>query len=460
MPVSFIPQVGSLPVPAPATRQAAPQSDAKTQSNDAFADLLAARPATDPAAPSKPAAQPANDGKDAAAVDGTAPVKDDEDKQDDGKDVLDTLMALLDQLGAALQNNQPVDPELLQKLDAALSAFSAYTGIDLSAFDPSAASGDAKMIDPTSLLGQLTQKAGDLSKLLAGDTSDLAARLDVLNQKLNAGGLSAEALSKLGFALEPEPAPAPALATPELKLPDSTLTKAPETAAAKPAELPSEQKPAEPAVKLDKAAHAETPQKAPVEAKPADKHKAAPAEPAVAAADEADPNPPLPGTSAMARVEVVGGVRAVQAAYQAPPTQVNAPQLAFDIVRHVQAGNTKFHIRLDPPELGRIDVRMDVDKTGNVTTRLMVEKSETLDLLQRDQRSLERALAQAGLEGGKTNLEFSLRQNPSSYRQDQQGEDARPLFADSGAANDDAAETATVTQYRGTASAGGLNLFV
>ncbi len=71
-------------------------------------------------------------------------------------------------------------------------------------------------------------------------------------------------------------------------------------------------------------------------------------------------------------------------------------------------GSKRFEIRLDPPELGRIDVRLDVDTNGKVTSRLIVERTETLDLLRRDAPQLERALQHAGLntEGG---LEFSLR---------------------------------------------------
>src|SRR5690606_21074444 len=102
--------------------------------------------------------------------------------------------------------------------------------------------------------------------------------------------------------------------------------------------------------------------------------------------------------------------KSLPAAYQT--AQVNLPHLAFEIARQVQQGTTQFQVRLDPPELGRIDVRLDIDNGGNVNARLTVERSETLDLLQRDQRALERALAQAGLDGSKTNLEFSLKQNP------------------------------------------------
>ena len=88
------------------------------------------------------------------------------------------------------------------------------------------------------------------------------------------------------------------------------------------------------------------------------------------------------------------------------------PHLAFEMVRQAGNGKSRFQIRLDPPELGRIDVHMHVDNAGNVSARMTVDKAETLDLLQRDQSSLEKALAQAGLDGNKPSLEFSLRQNP------------------------------------------------
>ncbi len=82
--------------------------------------------------------------------------------------------------------------------------------------------------------------------------------------------------------------------------------------------------------------------------------------------------------------------------------------LAVEIAAQARDGKHRFEIRLDPPELGRIDVRLDVDHHGQVTSRLIVERAETLDLLRRDAPALERALQAAGLktDGG---LDFSLR---------------------------------------------------
>ncbi|PWB62198.1 MAG: flagellar hook-length control protein FliK, partial [Bradyrhizobiaceae bacterium] len=89
-----------------------------------------------------------------------------------------------------------------------------------------------------------------------------------------------------------------------------------------------------------------------------------------------------------------------------------------EIAARVQDGQKSFQIRLDPPELGRVDVRLDVDRGGSVTTRLTVDRVETLDLLRRDSSTLERALQQAGLktDGG---LEFSLRDQSLAHREQQ-----------------------------------------
>jgi chemotaxis protein MotD len=93
--------------------------------------------------------------------------------------------------------------------------------------------------------------------------------------------------------------------------------------------------------------------------------------------------------------------------------------LAVEIAARAQSGSNRFEIRLDPPDLGRIDVRLDIDRDGHVTSRLMVEKPETLDLLRRDAPELERALQQAGLKTGDSGLQFALRDQ--SFGQNQPG---------------------------------------
>jgi flagellar hook-length control protein FliK len=107
-----------------------------------------------------------------------------------------------------------------------------------------------------------------------------------------------------------------------------------------------------------------------------------------------------------------GLVSPVASQPQAPQLPLNS--LAVHIAQQAQAGAKRFDIRLDPPELGRLDIRLDVARDGRTTTHLVVERAETLDLLQRDARSLERALQNAGLDTSKDGLTFSLKDQQSS----------------------------------------------
>ena len=70
--------------------------------------------------------------------------------------------------------------------------------------------------------------------------------------------------------------------------------------------------------------------------------------------------------------------------------------------------DSRFTIRLDPPELGHIEVNLNVSAQGHAQAALVVEKPHTLELLQRDAATLERALKDAGLELS-TELSFSLK---------------------------------------------------
>ncbi|WP_456636074.1 flagellar hook-length control protein FliK [Bradyrhizobium sp. USDA 10063] len=88
--------------------------------------------------------------------------------------------------------------------------------------------------------------------------------------------------------------------------------------------------------------------------------------------------------------------------------------LAMEIAASAKNGKSRFEIRLDPPELGRIDVRIHVDNNGQVTSHLTVERPETLQMLRQDANQLQRALDNAGLSTGNSGLQFSLRDQSSS----------------------------------------------
>lgn len=122
---------------------------------------------------------------------------------------------------------------------------------------------------------------------------------------------------------------------------------------------------------------------------------------------------------------------------QTTPTVVPAMAIALQIARNVQKGINRFDIRLDPPELGRIDVRMEVQKDGHVAAHMTVEHASTLDLLQRDARALQQALSDAGLQADSDSLSFSLQdQSSGGNAQDSSGSNAGSSPLDTGGAEE------------------------
>ncbi|MCZ8316275.1 flagellar hook-length control protein FliK [Phreatobacter sp.] len=138
-----------------------------------------------------------------------------------------------------------------------------------------------------------------------------------------------------------------------------------------------------------------------------------------AKAETPPPPTPTPAPAALSSfgMEVAQKV-AAQTASAGSPVPVHA--LAVTIAARASQGATRFDIRLDPAELGRIDVQLTVDRDGHVKSKLVVEKQETLDLLQRDQRNLERVLTQAGVQTSEGSLEFSLKDQGGQSARDQQ----------------------------------------
>lgn len=115
---------------------------------------------------------------------------------------------------------------------------------------------------------------------------------------------------------------------------------------------------------------------------------------------------------------VVAAAAAAAPPEVAAPAQAPQPLLApvplgavpMTIGLRALGGSNRFEIRLDPADLGRIDVSLDIGKdNGVVTAHLVVDRVETLALLQRDAGALQQALSQTGLEAGEASINLSLR---------------------------------------------------
>jgi flagellar hook-length control protein FliK len=121
-----------------------------------------------------------------------------------------------------------------------------------------------------------------------------------------------------------------------------------------------------------------------------------------------------------------------------------AAQVGREIIRRFDGGNTSFELRLDPPELGRVEVRMEVSRDHKVTAVISADNPQALAEMARHARDLEQQLQSAGLELGENGLSFDLRQgreggdaeqsaqgrgggDDSAPAEQQQAQTARPL---------------------------------
>ncbi len=102
-----------------------------------------------------------------------------------------------------------------------------------------------------------------------------------------------------------------------------------------------------------------------------------------------------------------------------PFVQAGLGAVPIEIGMKAMAGVNRFQIRLDPPELGRVEVKLEVSDAGEVRASLVVDKVETLALLQRDAKTLERAFEQVGLKPSDQGIDLSLRDQSQRQGQNQ-----------------------------------------
>ena len=102
-----------------------------------------------------------------------------------------------------------------------------------------------------------------------------------------------------------------------------------------------------------------------------------------------------------------------------PPTSAATEQVSVHLKKAVENGDTKLRIQLRPHELGRVEVKLDIAGDGRTKALILAERPETLELLQRDSRVLERALQDAGLKTDQSSLSFDLQGRDGKERTQQ-----------------------------------------
>jgi flagellar hook-length control protein FliK len=163
------------------------------------------------------------------------------------------------------------------------------------------------------------------------------------------------------------------------------------------------------------------------------------------------------------------GTQSSQAAAETKPRAPIVPpheQVAVHVRKAVDDGQNQITIRLNPTELGRIDVKLEVGRDGTLRASFAAEQAHTLEALRNDSRQLERALQEAGLKPDAGGLNFSMRgdnrENAQAFADMGREQRGRANWNDGTADNSASAAPAPIqANYRAARrAAGGLDLAV
>lgn len=97
-------------------------------------------------------------------------------------------------------------------------------------------------------------------------------------------------------------------------------------------------------------------------------------------------------------------------------------QVALQIIKSFPKGVDRIAVQLHPAELGAVEVQLDIERSGRVSAVITAERPETLELLQRDSRLMERSLGDSGLKLAGDGLSFALKQDQQQHQHQQQGQ--------------------------------------
>ncbi|MFV0623211.1 flagellar hook-length control protein FliK [Sphingomonas sp. ac-8] len=152
--------------------------------------------------------------------------------------------------------------------------------------------------------------------------------------------------------------------------------------------------------------------------------------------------PPRPDAAAsqgalLAGVQPTAQPAAAPAAAVATPTlPAHAPTVAaqpgrigremgVEIARRLTDGGSELTVRLNPGEMGRIEVKMSFNEHGTLRATVAAESPAALDLLRRDSADLGRALTDAGVRADAQSFRFDTRSGTGDggqwQRQEQSG---------------------------------------
>jgi flagellar hook-length control protein FliK len=129
--------------------------------------------------------------------------------------------------------------------------------------------------------------------------------------------------------------------------------------------------------------------------------------------------------------------------------------MGVEIARQVTAGRSEMLVRLDPPEMGRIDIRLSFDHDGGLRAVMSVDHHGALDLLRRETGDLTRALVDAGVKADAQSFRFDSRGGEAGQR-GQQHQSGQQHGREAGTAGSNVADEQPL--YRGLRTSGSVDL--
>ncbi len=92
-------------------------------------------------------------------------------------------------------------------------------------------------------------------------------------------------------------------------------------------------------------------------------------------------------------------------------------QVKINITKSAVKGVDNIEIKLKPEELGHIEIKMQIAKDGKLQAHIVTSRAETLDILQKEIPSLEKAFSDAGFSLDSGSLSFSHRQEDQASKE-------------------------------------------
>jgi flagellar hook-length control protein FliK len=133
--------------------------------------------------------------------------------------------------------------------------------------------------------------------------------------------------------------------------------------------------------------------------------------------------------------------------------QIHTPQVINQVAAAIlqSDGDQKVTIRLDPPELGKVDIDMKFTDRG-ITVAVSAERSESVELMRRNANELLRELRESGLSLSLSDMSFG--QQKQGQNNSSQSESEKVFFSHS----EQSSYTTQKSQMQPTAMAANVNV--